>query len=51
MGFEQAAQKAMGVHHVNVGGTIDIGQAHGFHYLVKEYYDGSDARGYPAAAA
>ena len=40
MGFEEAAQKAMSVHHVNVGGTIDIGQAHGFHYLVKEYYDG-----------
>ncbi len=40
MGFEQAAQKAMNVHHVNVGGTIDIGQAHGFHYLVKEYYTG-----------
>jgi eukaryotic-like serine/threonine-protein kinase len=40
MGFEQAAHKAMGVHHVNVGGTIDTGQAHGFHYLVKEYYEG-----------
>jgi serine/threonine protein kinase len=39
-GFEQAAHKAMGVHHVNVGGIIDIGQAHGFHYLVKEYYTG-----------
>jgi serine/threonine protein kinase len=40
MGFEQAARKAMGVHHVNVGAILDVGKAHGFHYLVKEYYAG-----------
>jgi serine/threonine protein kinase len=38
--FEQAARKAMDVHHVNVGAILDVGKAHGFHYLVKEYYAG-----------
>jgi len=40
MGFQQAALKAMEVRHPNVGRTVDIGEAHGLHYLVKEYYEG-----------
>jgi serine/threonine protein kinase len=39
-GFEQAALKAMEVHHPNVGRIVDVGEAHGLHYLVKEYYEG-----------
>ena len=40
MAFQQAAQKAMEVQHPNVGRIVDVGEAHGFHYLVKEYYEG-----------
>ena len=40
MGFQQAALKVMKVQHPNVGRTVDIGEAHGLHYLVKEYYEG-----------
>jgi serine/threonine protein kinase len=40
MGFQQAALKAMEVQHPNVGRIVDAGEAHGFHYLVKEYYQG-----------
>ena len=40
MAFQKAAHKAMEVHHVNVGRIVDTGEAHGFHYLVKEYYHG-----------
>jgi serine/threonine protein kinase len=40
MGFQQAALKAMEVQHPNVGRIVDTGEAHGFHYLVKEYYQG-----------
>lgn len=40
MGFQQAALKAMEVQHPNVGRILDTGEAHGFHYLVKEYYQG-----------
>jgi serine/threonine protein kinase len=39
-GFQQAAMKAMDVQHPNVGRIVDVGEAHGFHYLVKEHYDG-----------
>jgi serine/threonine protein kinase len=39
-GFQQAASKAMEVDHPNVGRILDCGQAHGLHYLVKEYYEG-----------
>jgi hypothetical protein len=39
-GFRQAAQKAMDVLHPNVGRIVDCGEAHGLHYLVKEYYEG-----------
>jgi serine/threonine protein kinase len=39
-GFQQAALKAMDVQHPNVGRIMDTGEAHGFHYLVKEYYEG-----------
>jgi hypothetical protein len=39
-GFRQAAQKAMDVLHPNVGRIVDCGEAHGLHYLVKEYYGG-----------
>jgi serine/threonine protein kinase len=40
MGFQQAALKAMEVQHPNVGRIVDTGEAHGFHYLVKEYSQG-----------
>ena len=40
MGFQQAALKAMEVQHPNVGRIVDTGEAHGLHYLVKEYYQG-----------
>jgi serine/threonine-protein kinase len=39
-GFRQAAHKAMEVQHPNVGRVVDCGEAHGLHYLVKEYYEG-----------
>jgi serine/threonine protein kinase len=39
-GFQQAAHKAMEVHHPNVGRIVDVGEAHGLHYLVKEFYEG-----------
>jgi eukaryotic-like serine/threonine-protein kinase len=39
-GFQQAALKAMDVQHANVGRIVDTGEAHGFYYLVKEYYEG-----------
>jgi serine/threonine protein kinase len=39
-GFQQAAHKAMDVHHPNVGRILDTGEAHGLHYLVKEYFEG-----------
>jgi serine/threonine protein kinase len=39
-GFQQSAHKAMDVHHPNVGRIVDTGEAHGFYYLVKEYYEG-----------
>jgi serine/threonine-protein kinase len=38
--FQQTAHKAMSVQHPNVGRILDTGEAHGFHYLVKEYYEG-----------
>jgi hypothetical protein len=38
--FQQAAHKAMQVQHPNVGRILDTGEAHGFYYLVKEYYEG-----------
>jgi serine/threonine protein kinase len=40
MAFQQAAMKAMEVQHPNVGRIVDTGEAHGFYYLVKEYYQG-----------
>jgi serine/threonine protein kinase len=40
MGFQQAAHKAMAVEHPNVGRIVDVGEAHGLHYLVKEHYEG-----------
>jgi serine/threonine protein kinase len=40
MGFQQAAHKAMAVDHPNVGRIVDVGEAHGLHYLVKEHYEG-----------
>src|SRR5262245_34195749 len=39
-GFKAAALKAMDVQHPNVGRIVDCGEAHGLHYLVKEYYEG-----------
>jgi serine/threonine protein kinase len=39
-GFQKAALKAMEVQHPNVGRIVDVGDAHGFHYLVKEHYEG-----------
>ena len=38
--FQQVAQKAIQVHHPNVGRIVDTGDAHGFYYLVKDYYEG-----------
>lgn len=38
--FQQAAHNAMQVQHVNVGRILDTGEAHGFHYLVEEFYEG-----------
>jgi len=38
--FQIAAQQAMTVQHPNINHTIDIGQAHGAHYLVREYEEG-----------
>ncbi len=38
--FQQTAHKAMGVRHPNVGRVVDTGEAHGFYYLVKDYYEG-----------
>jgi serine/threonine protein kinase len=38
--FQAAAHRAMEVQHPNVGRILDTGEAHGFYYLVKEYYDG-----------
>src|SRR5207302_1108567 len=32
--------KALKVQHPNVGRILDVGEAHGFYYLVKEYYEG-----------
>src|SRR6516162_8125500 len=39
-GFQAAAHKAMKIQHPNVGRIVDTGEAHGFYYLVKEYYEG-----------
>jgi serine/threonine protein kinase len=39
-GFQAAALRAMKVQHPNVGRILDTGEAHGFYYLVKEYYEG-----------
>jgi eukaryotic-like serine/threonine-protein kinase len=39
-GFQQAALRAMDVQHPNVGRVVDCGEAHGLHYLVREYYEG-----------
>ncbi len=38
--FQIAVQQAMTVHHPNVNHTIDLGQANGVHYLVREYDEG-----------
>jgi serine/threonine protein kinase len=38
--FQQSARLAMEVQHPNVGRILDVGEAHGFHYLVKEHYEG-----------
>jgi hypothetical protein len=38
--FQQAALKATKLQHPNVGRILDTGEAHGFYYLVKEYYEG-----------
>jgi serine/threonine protein kinase len=40
MGFQQVAHKAMEVQHPNVSRIVDVGEAHGLHYLVKEYDEG-----------
>jgi serine/threonine-protein kinase len=39
--FQQVAMKAREVQHPNVGRILDVGEAHGLHYLVKEYYEGT----------
>src|SRR5262249_24922562 len=39
-GFQQAALEAMDGQDPNVGRIVDSGEAHGLHYLVKEYYEG-----------
>ena len=39
-GFQQDALKAITVQHPNVGRIVDVGEAHGLNYLVKEYYEG-----------
>lgn len=36
----QVVQKAIQVDHLNVGRILELGEAHGMHYLVKEHYDG-----------
>jgi serine/threonine protein kinase len=38
--FEEAARLAVQVQHPNVGRIVEVGEAHGLHYLVKEYYEG-----------
>ncbi len=38
--FQQAALKAIKVIHPNVGRVLDVGEAHGFYYLVNEYFEG-----------
>jgi serine/threonine protein kinase len=38
--FQQAALKAIKVHHPNVGGVLDVGESQGFYYLVNEYFEG-----------
>lgn len=40
MAFQQAVYKAKDVQHPNVGRILDVGEAHGFHYMVKEYAEG-----------
>lgn len=40
MGFQQVAEKALKLQHQNVARTLDVGAAHGLHYLVKECYEG-----------
>lgn len=39
-GFQQAALKAITVQHPNVGRIVDVGEAHGLNYLVKEHCEG-----------
>jgi serine/threonine protein kinase len=38
--FQQTALKAIKVQHPNVGRVLDVGEAHGFYYLVSEYFEG-----------
>ncbi len=38
--FRLAAERAMTVRHPNVGLTLDFGEAHGRHYLVREFDEG-----------
>jgi serine/threonine-protein kinase len=40
MGFQKVAAKAMEVDHPNVSRIVDTGEAHGLHYLVKEFSEG-----------
>jgi serine/threonine protein kinase len=38
--FQEAAAKAQAVQHPNVGRIVEMGEAHGLHYLVKEFDEG-----------
>jgi serine/threonine protein kinase len=38
--FQVAAEKARSVQHPNINLTLDFGEAHGRHYLVREYDEG-----------
>jgi serine/threonine-protein kinase len=38
--FQETAKKALTVSHPNVARSLDLGQAHGLHFLVREYFEG-----------
>ncbi len=39
--YQELAERSLAVNHANVARTLDFGQAHGRHFLVREHTDGS----------
>lgn len=39
--YQEVAERALTVQHANVNRTLDVGQAHGRYFLVREFSDGS----------